>query len=83
MRGPRGLYLLIAGKFASGRCSFRLVDCLALVGRELHGCNVFVVGKLKHNAGNIVLLVGIEDPHGLQRLLQEFCHNDNIVDVGL
>jgi hypothetical protein len=65
--------LLIGRKFSPSRSCFGNQYGAAFLWRERYG-RLVAAGKLKHNAGNVILGVRREVAHGVKRSIKKFSH---------
>jgi len=79
--GPDCPNLLVRGEFTALGRSFRRSNWFPLVGRERNRNGFIATGKLKDNAGDVVLSVGWEAARRLKGLIQKFGHPDNILST--
>jgi hypothetical protein len=66
--GPGRADLFIAREFAARRSLFRLRNRRALIGWERHTRGLIATGKLKNNAGDVVLSIRWEAARNLKCL---------------
>ena len=69
MIGPNGPHLFLGCEFTTGGGGLGRSYSGAFVGRKLDRRRLVVTGKLKNNAGDVILGVHRQTAHGLERLV--------------